>query len=537
MSYTASAHPVLRVRSGRRGFRQRMRSGQTLVIFALSFTVLLGMAGLVIDVGRAYDLYARMQRAAEAGALAGVLYMPNYYNTMRPGDIDSAVSRASKEVVEDGYGTALPYNASACVAGAPVSICPVSANQYDLQVTITQTLDLVLLSGLGVQPVTLIATAQADYLPPAQLGARTNYFGDKVECNNSGSIQACDPNDGTYPHLQSFLASFIGPDDLKEYGDPYVYCEEGPAYTGTPDGSASSPPFTYNGVGTNHPQYLDGITDHCGEPTDVTAGNPDQQPVGYSGPKTQPTAHPGGYNYLVTVPSGVGNADIWVYNPSFIPCDSSCGYANFDHFIGSNPQYYMGPSGNGIKTFDGKYDAPPFYYDITYSLYQVNSLYDRSSDTPLGSVTYPSYDAMSGDLSIHGCTAGEIYDPYWNGGATNNYYNQPYPTTPGSNGCFPSATGNPTPYDTTAEAPCWQQWCTLYPNLPAGTYRLVIEATGLMSATSSYISDTTSGYGEHEYALKVCPAGLSSPIGCSAGSNPGCRSRRGTIWMCTSHPH
>src|SRR5579883_3411125 len=75
-------------------FQRRLRTGQSLVIFALSFTVLLGLAGLTIDVARAYDLYARMQRAAEAGALAGVMYMPNYYNAVRPGDVDSAVSRA-----------------------------------------------------------------------------------------------------------------------------------------------------------------------------------------------------------------------------------------------------------------------------------------------------------------------------------------------------------------------------------------------------------------------------------------------------------
>src|SRR5215469_14044334 len=108
---------------GRTG--RRLQRGQTLVIFALSFTVLLGMAGLVIDVARAYDLYARMQRAAEAGALAGVLYMPAYYNTVRPGDVDSAVSRASKEVVMNGFGSVLAPTASACVPGAPVSICVV----------------------------------------------------------------------------------------------------------------------------------------------------------------------------------------------------------------------------------------------------------------------------------------------------------------------------------------------------------------------------------------------------------------------------
>src|SRR5690349_4427769 len=74
--------------------RQRQR-GQTLIIFALSLTMLLGLAGLAVDATRAYDLYARMERAADAGALAGVLYMPTNYNTPRTvSDPNSAISRA-----------------------------------------------------------------------------------------------------------------------------------------------------------------------------------------------------------------------------------------------------------------------------------------------------------------------------------------------------------------------------------------------------------------------------------------------------------
>lgn len=136
------------MRSGAKRPRRSTQHGQTLVIFALSFTVLLGLAGLAIDVGRVYDLYVRMQRAAEAGALAGVLYMPGYYDVIRPGDIDSAVSRASKEVVKDGFGTVLSATASACGPGAEVAICSVTGKSDDLRVTITETLDLVLLSGL-----------------------------------------------------------------------------------------------------------------------------------------------------------------------------------------------------------------------------------------------------------------------------------------------------------------------------------------------------------------------------------------------------
>src|SRR5260221_13883589 len=101
--------------------RQRQR-GQSLIIFALSLTVLLGLAGLAVDATRAYDLYARMQRAAEAGAMAGDLYMPANYNTPRTvSDPNSAISRASQEVVKNGFGTVLSNNLPLTYFGCPNS--------------------------------------------------------------------------------------------------------------------------------------------------------------------------------------------------------------------------------------------------------------------------------------------------------------------------------------------------------------------------------------------------------------------------------
>jgi hypothetical protein len=505
--------------------KRRGQSGQTLVIFALSFTVLIGLAGLAIDATRAYDLYARMQRAAEAGALAGVLYMPAYYNSVRPGDTDSAVSRASKEVVKDGYGTVLSPTTSACSTTAEVSICPVIGKSDDLVVTIRETLDLVLLSGLGVQPVNLSVSGQAEYLPPLQIGSRLNYFGDQVECYNSTSnpdptqTHSCTP--GTSGTLQSFLGAFNGPDDLKENGDPYVYCEEGPSYSTTPDGGANSY-TTYNGDNTNHPTYAAGsISNHCGLPNPgVTPGNPDQQPPGYTGEATKNTAHPGAYNYFINVPSSVGNTAIWVYNPSFIPTGTG---GSFDHFNNNSSNYFIGPNGTGIAAYDGHYDAPPFYFNITYSLYQVSAFFDRTSDTLVGTpLVYPPYDAVSADLGLNGCGAGQVYYPYWNGSATQNSYNPP--VVPGA-GCINLSTATPgTGYGVNDPAPCWQQWCALFNNLAPGTYRLAIEATGLPSHTANYTSTLQSGYGGHEYALKVCPATAITAISCSdaaTGGNPG----------------
>jgi|GEM_PF-4181923 len=51
--------------------RERRESGQTLVIVALTITVLMLMAGLAVDVGMAYNERRNMQNAADAAALAG----------------------------------------------------------------------------------------------------------------------------------------------------------------------------------------------------------------------------------------------------------------------------------------------------------------------------------------------------------------------------------------------------------------------------------------------------------------------------------
>src|SRR5579863_4773113 len=117
--------------------RRRWRSrGQTLIFFALSVTVLVAILGLAIDTIRIYDLYARMQRAAEAGALAAVLYMPNNYTTpLAIPPADTAVCRALQEVIKDGFGQPCGANLSGYCPANPasieVAICPVSGKPHD----------------------------------------------------------------------------------------------------------------------------------------------------------------------------------------------------------------------------------------------------------------------------------------------------------------------------------------------------------------------------------------------------------------------
>jgi Flp pilus assembly protein TadG len=174
-----------------------------MVIFVLSVTVLIALAGLTLDVLRVYDVYAHEQRAAEAGALAGVLYMPAHYNTAAPAPADgnSAASRALIETAMNGFGTppAGPVVATPCpspVSLAPVAVCQVAGKPTQLQVVVSQPLDLVLLSVVGIARVNVTASAIAEYLPPIQMGARSNVFGDQGECGTAPSITSCDPNGG-----------------------------------------------------------------------------------------------------------------------------------------------------------------------------------------------------------------------------------------------------------------------------------------------------------------------------------------------------
>lgn len=538
---------LLRLDRRRARTRARLRKGQTLIIFALSVTVLLGLAGLVIDVARAYDLYAKMQRAADAGALAGVLYMPTYYNAARtPGDGQSAVSRAMAEVYKDGFGTGV----STIPAGNPcptpyssveVAVCQITTNPTDLEVIITERLNVVLLGGLGLGPITLQAHSQAEYLPPIQIGSRESYFGDQMECSPGNSTNtntsACSPSATGVNHLQYFMASMSGPADLKESGDPMVYCAEGNAdpATLTPNNLPTGPDpdqtlSTYNGYQTNHPQwpgvstggtYTGGISKYCGPPVPGgNPGNPDYQPPGYDGPATSGTPHDGGYNYFIGIAPGVAQSTLWIYNPYFIPHDAmdpNCAVniaQPLDDFVDNAPcgpwhsNFYQGPHGEGLnQAFDGyHHDAPLFFYSVTYSLYDISkgSLYDRSSDgAPVAVETFSPYDATTRDLQYHGCLSTQVYNPYWNGPDTANSYHKQSQAQGQYYGSGCVSYPLPGPCGFNPNDPNNLGWCPLvncgiglapnsnpansintcannqYPLKPGHAYRLAVEATGL----------------------------------------------------------
>jgi Flp pilus assembly protein TadG len=74
---------------------RRDDGGQVLPIFAVMSVVLLGAAALITDVGWMWANQQRMQRAADAGALAGAIYLP--------GNPSLAFSTARAETAKNGF--------------------------------------------------------------------------------------------------------------------------------------------------------------------------------------------------------------------------------------------------------------------------------------------------------------------------------------------------------------------------------------------------------------------------------------------------
>lgn len=456
---------------------RRWQRGQTLIIFALSLTVLLGFAGLAIDVMRVFDLYAREERAAEAGALAGVLYMPTFYDTasVAPADGNSAVSRAMLEVVKNGFGTtpAGAVVANACPANpatVTVAVCRVSLGggsykQTDLQVVVTQNTPIFLLSAVGIQSATISATAQAEYLPQVQMGSRLNYFGD-----------------GTY-NLQDFRAVTNGQGDLAQFGDPYVNCQQGPDTAPPADGANYTDSV---GVNTNHQEFG---TPLCGP----NKGPQDIQPFGYSGPATSSSSNPGAHNYAINVASADIGATVYVWNGNFVPDDiGGTTFNQSDHFNGA-----PGQTTYGSQTINGHYDDPALEESMTYTLYQVPYLYLRSGDVRVASTVFQPYDMLQADLRVHDCrTDGtQAYDLR----GTSTYAGAPS-TNPAN--CVSVATT------------CFQRWCPVGTVTSAGLFRLAVETTSMSGALV--------GGGSHQYSLEICKIGSlpsgSGPCAANAGT-------------------
>jgi hypothetical protein len=131
---------------------------------ALLLAVLLVFAGLSVDVGAWYVRSTQVQKAADAAALAGVVWMPNFDD----GTMQSARPVALAAAKQNGFDNAT----CSCV-----SVTQVAGNSRQVKVTINDPNAPQYFSRLVMGNVNVTRTATAEYVLPVPLGSPKNTFG------------------------------------------------------------------------------------------------------------------------------------------------------------------------------------------------------------------------------------------------------------------------------------------------------------------------------------------------------------------------
>lgn len=138
--------------------------GYVIMLTALLIFPLLAFTGFAVDLGAWYAYSARLQRASEAAALAGVTYMPDF-DTAEQVVHDVAAANGFPEGPSPGGGT------------ISVQVEPVGDGLNALKVTIRDTSVDQYFTRLFVNDVSIDRAAVAEYVSPIRMGSPQNYLG------------------------------------------------------------------------------------------------------------------------------------------------------------------------------------------------------------------------------------------------------------------------------------------------------------------------------------------------------------------------
>ncbi|MBX3286582.1 MAG: hypothetical protein KF703_14635 [Actinobacteria bacterium] len=139
--------------------RARREGGYVMATFGLLLVPLLLMVGFSVDVGGWYNKSQDIQRAADAAALAGVVWLP---------DLPKAETYAREAAKRNGYENG--------TNGVIVTVEQVADRR--LRVTITDpSVGSAFYSKLGGRNISIKRRATAEYVLPVPLGSPRNFFG------------------------------------------------------------------------------------------------------------------------------------------------------------------------------------------------------------------------------------------------------------------------------------------------------------------------------------------------------------------------
>ena len=165
--------------------RARGEHGYVMVMFALLLVPLLLMAGLAVDVGHWYSRTSDMRRAADAAALAGVVWLP---------DEAAARTAALAAAARNGF-----------VPSSTISITVTASTQSERRLKVVirdRKVGSFFYTSLGGSKLDLSRTSFAEYVLAVPMGSPRNFFG-------TGTL------------LNTYTATGITPEWLYQSVNPY----------------------------------------------------------------------------------------------------------------------------------------------------------------------------------------------------------------------------------------------------------------------------------------------------------------------------
>jgi hypothetical protein len=145
--------------ASRRRSRARQR-GQGLIIFAAAVVFLVGLLAIIVDVTWYWARTLQVQKAADAAALAGAVWLPDQPTT--------ATTVALASAKQNGF-----------VPGGGVTVTAVQDTDRDVQLdtTVSAPVPTFFMHLFGINSLQATRSAKAEYVLPVPMGSPLNYFG------------------------------------------------------------------------------------------------------------------------------------------------------------------------------------------------------------------------------------------------------------------------------------------------------------------------------------------------------------------------
>ncbi|HEY0493837.1 MAG TPA: hypothetical protein VGD57_10265 [Candidatus Dormibacteraeota bacterium] len=320
--------------------RLKGKSGQAIVLLALTGTLLIGGVGIAVDLAVGYMYSIAAERAAAAAALSGVEFMPDQFDSSTATPVGSrydATDRAIDEAKRNGFD----INDTANGISVTPSSVPGHANQ--LKVTVARNTPVFFMQLFGFTTYRVVRSAVAAYLPPISLGQPGSQLGASVSSLGGSSFY--------------FMRTEGWATDRSQ----------GDAYTPNPSGSA---------MGASTDVHQISFTNGA-ENRDATVSDR------------------GGYNYRVVIPAG-GSGAVQVYNAAFAPdssnyCDNDNVSAAARSCNANRGNYHMHEDDGGPFA----YGTNNNYAAMRYTLYLVKNNFIRTTDILCSQMTVLPIDARN----------------------------------------------------------------------------------------------------------------------------------------------